>query len=651
MNWRNLVAKNMLRNLRRYLGYLLAATLAVTVFAMFTAFVDNPAVQHGHFTSSASEMLVVFRVIVALFAIFFVFYFHAALVRARNKEFGLLLTLGVTPRQIGRLIFYESLLIGLLALLVGIGLGIICSYFFLLAMEAILALPTDLPFAIPATTFITTGAFFGMVFLLEACWISLRVTMRTPRVLLLGARTQQRAPRASWLLVLLGLLCIGAAYDIALQFSAAIIITMIPIIGLTILGTYLLFSQCSVILLQRLRRPGIPGMRLLIVARLSHRMRDYARMLTVVTVLNAVVLTGMGAVFGIMQVLEIQQTRFQPFALQLAVNTVRPGKLSPAQVQQEIEKQHFSLQAMIATPLLTAKALTQGNSQAVSVISLSNFKRLQQAEFQAHPDLTWYQQDAGPLTSNDQIHLYIPGTRAVPIVPHIQLVSGKTELTLQVAYQGEISVINNWYGDSNNRPSIISVVTTDELYAQLTRSTDPATHWQTYSYVLPGWHQSMSLVNALRQHLPAEQQVLLTDTVTALQSTEQVLSVMLFADFFVSCLFFLAAGSAIYFKLFNQQEEDQRQFHALERIGMQRSEAARLLSREFLLLFFIPVMLAVVHSVVALLDLSNLFRDPEAVIGIGRAFALICLGYLVCFALYFWITRINYLRRMRLAVA
>jgi ABC-type antimicrobial peptide transport system permease subunit len=648
MNWRNLVTKNMLRNLRRYLGYLLAALLAVTVFTMFTAFVDNPAVQQGHFSSSASEMLIVFRVIVALFAIFFVFYFHAALVRARNKEFGLLLTLGVTPRQIGRLIFYESLLIGLLALVAGIGLGIICSYFFLLAMGAILALPSALPFAVPPTTFITTGIFFGAVFLLEATWISLRVTRRTPRVLLLGARTQQKPPRANWLIALFGLLCIGAAYDMALQFSMAIIMTMIPIIGLTIFGTYLLFSQCSVMLLQRLRRPGIPGTRLLIVARLSHRMRDYARMLTVVTVLNAVVLTGMGAVFGVMQVIQAEQTSSQPFALQLAVNAVTPTALTPEQIRQEIQREHFTLQTSITTPLLTGVAASQGLSQPVSILSLSNFKRLQQAEFQAHPDLANAQPAAGPLASNDQIYLYIPDTRLKQTFSHLQLTIGKMNLTLRVADQGSAGVINDWHDMGNDRPSIVNVVTTDALYAQLSNSAEPAAHWQMYSYVLPDWQHSAHLASTMRQQLPEQQRVLLTDTATALTEVEQYLSVMLFADFFVSCLFFLAAGSAIYFKLFNQQEEDQRQFHALERIGMQRREAARLLSWEFLLLFFIPVTLAIVHSVVALLDLANLTNDPQAVVGIGKAFALICLAYLACFAIYFWITRVNYLRRMRL---
>jgi hypothetical protein len=159
------------------------------------------------------------------------------------------------------------------------------------------------------------------------------------------------------------------------------------------------------------------------------------------------------------------------------------------------------------------------------------------------------------------------------------------------------------------------------------------------------------VVDALRQRLPADQQDLLVDAATANAANEQLLSVMLFAAFFISCLFFLAAGSAIYFKLFTQQEEDQRQFHALERIGMQRREVGHLLSREFLLLFFIPIALGIIHSSVALLDLIHLINHAFAAIAmvaIGQAFAANCSVYVVCFAVYFGIARVNYLRRMKL---
>lgn len=651
MNWRNLVMKNMRRNMRRYLSYLLAATLAVTVFAMFTDFVDNPAVRHSHISQTASEMLSVFRVIVALFAIFFVFYFHAALIRARNKEFGLLLTLGVTPGQIGRLILYESLLMGLVALLAGIGLGIVVSYFFLLAMETILSLPSTLPFALPPTTFIATGVFFGIVFLLEAGWITLRVIWRTPRVLLLGARTQQQPLRASWLLTLLGLLSLGVAYDMALQFSASLVQTMIPIIILSIVGTYLLFSQCLVVLLRRLRRPGIPGVRLLLVARLSHRMRDYARMLTVVTVLNTVVLTGLGAVFGILQLAEAEQALADPFALQYSVNALHPAALTPVQIQQEIANQRFTLQTTITTPIVEGIASVGHQSTPVSVMSLSDFVRLQKSVRQAHPELAQYQSAIRPLTDNDQAYVYVPDAKRPPAFQRIQLTVGDVALTLQVIHGDNSGVLNDWHGKNDSGPPTFVVVVANDMYTQLAHSAAPADQWQVYSYVLPNWRESASIVAALRQRLPAGQQSLLTDTVTAIDGFKQVLSVMLFGSFFVSCLFFLAAGSAIYFKLFTQQEEDRRQFHALERIGMRRREAARLLSYEFVLLFFIPVVLAIVHSEVALLCLANLLHDTSAAAAIGRSLGQICVVFIICFAAYFWIARITYLRGIHLTAA
>jgi hypothetical protein len=552
MNWRDLVTKNMLRNLRRYLGYLLAATLAVTVFAMFTNFVDNPAVHDAPIASTARQTLVVFRVIVALFALFFVFYFHAALIRQRNREFGLFLTLGVTPRQIGRLIFYESLLIGLVALLAGIGLGIVCAYLFQLAMLALLALPLMIPFAIPSTTFITTGMFFGIVFLLEAGWVSLRVTRRTPRVLLLGARTQQKPPRASWWLVLLGLLCIGAAYDMALQFSRSILLNMIPIIGLTICGTYLLFSQCSVMLLKRLRQPGIPGMRLLLLSRLSHRMRDYARMLTVVTVLNAVVLTGLGTLYGGLQVFETQVVREVPFSLQLMTNAAQPTALTPGQVQQEIARQHFTLQAVADTSFVTGTILQGQYTVHAAIMAYSSFVQLQEVERRAHSDFDENQHNARALASDSAGHIFTPDFTPDFSFQHSQLVVGNMAVDVQLD-TGTTRVMNVWYGLAENRPTTNVAVVTDALYARLANSSPLAQHWRVYSYVLPGWQQSAPVVQALRQQLPDSQQALLTDAVTSFTDGKQFLSVMLFADFFISCLFFLAAGSAIYFKLFTQQ--------------------------------------------------------------------------------------------------
>lgn len=660
MDWRSLVTKNLLRTLRRYLGYTLAATLAVTVFAMFTNFMDNPAVQDAQIASAARELLVICRVLVALFAAFFVFFFHAALIRARSNEFGLFLTLGVTPGQIGRLIFYESLLLGSFALLAGIGLGVVGAYVFQTIMVAILAIPNVISFAIPATTFVTTGSFFGALFLLEAGWSALRVTRRTPHMLLLGARTQQNPPRASWLLVLLGLLCIGLAYDMAIQFSRMILLNMIPIIGLTIWGTYLLYSQCSVMLLNRLRRPGIPGMRLLLFARLSYRMRDYARMLTIVTVLNAVVLTGLGALYGGLQSFQLQAVHLTPFALQLLSNDAQPTALTPEQVRQEIARQRLALQAATDTSFIGGSVAQGQYSLDASIMSYTDFTRLQAAEREAHPDFAENQRNIAPLASDSDGYFFTPD-----FVPRLsnqqsQLVIGQTTASIHLRL-GSTRVLDEWFGGPVERPTTNVAVVTDALYARLARSALPTQRWRVSSYTLPDWQQSASLVAALRQRLPGAQQPLLTDTVTNYDDGVRVFSVQLFVDFFISLLFFLAAASAIYLKLFTQEEVDRRQFRALERIGFQRHEAARLLNRELLLLFFLPIALASLHSAVALLDATAIMG--REMVGGGelpvssltaimlQALGLASLLYIACFAVYFWVARVGYLRRMRLAAS
>ena len=57
---------------------------------------------------------------------------------------------------------------------------------------------------------------------------------------------------------------------------------------------------------------------------------------------------------------------------------------------------------------------------------------------------------------------------------------------------------------------------------------------------------------------------------------------------------------------------------------------------------------AILHSIVALLNLANLLNDASAAAAIGKAFAQICVVYGVCFAAYFWISRAIYLRSMHL---
>lgn len=648
MSWRNLALKNIWRNTRHYLGYLLASTMAVAVFSIFFIFVFNPAIGSLAALQDVAAVMVICIIIVAGFAIFFIFFFHASLLRTRNKEFGILMTLGMTPKQIGRLIFLESVCIALMALVMGILLGVLGTQPFFMAMGAILGLQDAIPFVLPPLALLITSVFFGTVFLIEACLTSWRIARRTPRILILGARTQQTPPRASLMLVLLGFLCIAVAYDLAIQFSRWFVMDALPIVILTIIGTYLLFSQVMVMLLGILRRRSLRGCSLLIVSRLSYRLKDYARMLAVVTTLSACVLTGMGTVYGFLQTVRAGSAGTYPIDVSLLENMAHPHNFTTQQLQNTLRAQHLTIKEQVEATLLSA----QVGDLPVSVLSQTNFEALRSAILRAHPDYSARLPAAVPL-SGMQAHLYEPPqvptarrqAKSVTLLPgsRLPLTIGKDTFTLQVDRGG--SRVLNTSSEIADR----TVVVSDQVYASLQKAAAQADQWHLYGLYFPDNQQTLAAVKILEKQTTDQERVALEDTASLIYVL-QLLSALLFAGCFVSLLFLLAAGCALYFKLFTQQEEDRRQFRALARIGLRKREAVSIISVEFLLLFFLPVLVAVVHSSVASLDLIVLMQASAFVSQmIWSSLGVISLVYAVCFAFYYLVALVNYFKRVRVA--
>lgn len=649
MDWHSLAVKNIRHTIRRYMSYLLASTMAVAVFNMFFLFLFNPTAQTLTGSKKVNIVMVLCIIAVALFALFFIFYFHASLMRVRNKEFGLLMTLGMTPRQVGRLIFYESICIGLTALVLGLLLGMLCLQPFQLAIGAILILQNSIPFIVEPQALLTTAGFFGAIFLMDALVVSVRVTRRTPRVLLLGARIQQTPPRTSWLLMGLGLLCLGIAYDQAAQFSQLFLLNAIPIVVLTIIGTFLLFSQTMVMLLNWLRRRSLRGTSLLIVSRLSYRMKDYARMLAIVTVLNAMVLTGIGTVYSFLQGVQAGVAQANPFSLQLVEQQTHSSTTPFTQMVAVLQHKQLDVQQQVTVPQLSGKV----GSIPVTVLSLSDFKRVRTALLQVHPNLAASTLAVSQLTTQ-QAYLDTPVDNlnnassttplALPADHMLKLQVGKTTYMFQ-ASEGTQRLIN-----ASGEVSSTVLVVNDQVYADIQKTVPAAQMAYLDIFQFPNLQQTVAAITVL-QKLPGNADNV--DLMIALSdiSALQFISVLLFAGFLVSLLFLFAAASALYFKLFAQQEEDQRQFRALARIGLQRREALRILSIEFLLLFFLPVGVAVLHSSFATLDLIFLSGANSALAKvIWSAVGITCLIYATFFAVYYLVALLNYYKRMPVAI-
>ncbi len=651
MEWRSIVLKNIWRNIRRYLGYLLASGLSVGVFSLFFIFLFNPYVYSLATLQMVAVVLVLCVFIIAWFAVFFIFYFHSSLIRLRNKEFGVLMTLGMTPRQIARLIFVESICIALVAIVLGLVLGILGSKPFLLAMGSVLGLQDVLPFTLSPYALLVTVLFFTPVFLIEAALTSRRIRKRTPRMLLLGSRSQQTPPKASLWKVLAGILCLAIAYDQAIQFSWWFGYNAIPIVLLTIFGTFLLFGQVMVMLLGWLRKLSLRGIPLLIVARLSYRMKDYARILAIVTVLNACVLIGMGAVYGFLQGAKTASIEQTPVNVEIAENIAQPGPLSFEAIEEQLQDHHVIPDTQKVFSAFTGTV--QGTT--VSVLSQHTYNEIRRLLLTLHPELGNSLPDGRSLSQREAV-LNVPkkdifDLNEGPVVSlhaHQQAIlqAGSMAIDVKIVQRNEANLFNKGL-----EMSAITLVIDDDTYTQWTRQLPKDQQWHVLAMQFANNQQITKVNDILNNQLSQPQRFALSRAYGNVFGI-QLFSTLLFAGSFISFLFLVAGGSALYFRLFTQQEEDRRQFYALARVGLSRREALVIVGIELLLVFFLPVLLAIVHSGVATLDLLLLMGPLGHSLAntVWVALASTCGIYTACFAIYYVVALFNYFRRILLAI-
>src|SRR5699024_6468753 len=89
-------------------------------------------------------------------------------------------------------------------------------------------------------------------------------------------------------------------------------------------------------------------------------------------------------------------------------------------------------------------------------------------------------------------------------------------------------------------------------------------------------------------------------------SITKVWSPILFVGLFIGIVFFVSAGSFLYFRLYADLDDDKAKFSAISKIGLTTKEMSKIVSKQVAILFFTPIMVALVHGAVALTALSHM---------------------------------------------
>lgn len=254
--------KNIKKSIKDYTIYFFTLILGIAIFYVFNALDTQTAMMEV--SSSTRELIKLMMTMMSAVSVFVSFilgfliiYASRFLMKRRNKEFGIYLTLGMSKRKISFILFFETLMIGILSLVVGLGLGTLLSQLMsVIVVNMFEANLTKYTFIFSSSACIRTIIYFSVMYLFVSVFNTISVSKCKLIDLLHGNKKSEnlklKNPLVCIILFIVSLFVLGYAYYMVTagfeQMSEAKDI-LIPIV-MGSLGTFLLFWSLSGLVLK-----------------------------------------------------------------------------------------------------------------------------------------------------------------------------------------------------------------------------------------------------------------------------------------------------------------------------------------------------------------------------------------------------------------
>lgn len=613
-----LAAGNLAKNRQNILPYLFSCIGTVMMFFIMSSISVNEGLR-GMYGADYLTSVTSFGVfIIGLFSVIFLIYSNSFLMKRRKKEFGLFHVLGMEKKHIALILFFESLYMGILTLAAGVGFGILLYRLMFLILVKISGLEATIGFRFSGMVFGYTVFLIALIYLINFLIGIRQIQKSEPVELLKGDQTGEKEPRAKVLTVVTGILTTGAGYYLAVTCKSSLeaLSVFFVAIVLVAVGTHCLFSAGSIAVLKVLRKnksyyyklnhfTGVSGM--------IYRMKQNAAGLANICILSTGVLLVVSITACMWVGTENALNNRYPF--QISINSTG---ISEEELDRTLSVITQSLEEQGQTPV------TISDQRAIFGTVLYEGNR-----FYSLSDA-----DGGSvvsLSSSYGIYLMTEEDFERWIGRKIHLESGKTAVI--PGEKGEQFAYDTVrFGDSvwevqpleceevQSQEEVISTVyfvfsSGEEVQKALAALGESSYMGKAWFYGMDfdlSPEEQIALGERMKEDLvAADTQGWLEIREEERSSMEIMYGAILFIGIFVGVLFLMGTVMIIYYKQVSEGYDDRKRYQIMQKVGMSREEVKRSIRSQILMVFFLPLVTAVIHTVVAfpfMMKLMNLMN-------------------------------------------
>lgn len=597
---------------RIYFPYILAGSVMVMMYYILSFLRRSPVIEKMEGGSVILTLLPLGCVVVAVFSLLLLFYASSFLVKQRYREFGLYSILGMDKRNITRVMFWDSLFSGLIAIAVGLVAGIALSKAAELTLLNMLDMEVSFELSIGLSALVRTLLVYSAIYFMLLLSSIIRVRRSKPLELMQSSRVGEKRPKCSRAAAVLGVILLGVAYYLAVSIEEPLtaLFTFFIAVLLVIVGTYMLFVSGSVALcrlLQKNKSYYYKPAHFVSVSSMAFRMKRNGAGLASICILMTMVLVMISSTASLYFGEEDSLKRRYPGGVNISVTSGISDNLSDeniSSVKDIILSYCTEKEAILDYGSCSVAGMINENGITINVanadeVLISSYENL---GYMYVVSLEDYNKMTGETKTLADDECMIYSSRISTRWETFGMEYGETyRVKERLAEYRE-----NEEALAMIMPSVYVVINDTEKFLEPIKDLKTALG---ESYIIYEWNcyfdaasdeDEISAANEIEEKLRSYFKESAADISVKSRSDQrgrflEMYGSLFFLGIMLSIVFLLAAVLIIYYKQLSEGYEDRKRFDIMQKLGMTKCDIRKSINSQTLTVFFAPLIMAGMH--------------------------------------------------------
>ena len=648
--------KNVKKSFKDYTIYFFTLMLAVCIFYTFNSIESQKAM--SELTSSGESYVEILSKVISYVSVFIAFilgslilYANNFLVKKRNKELGIYMTLGMSKNKISKILILETIIVGILSLISGLILGLIFSQGLSILVVKLFGLKmSTYSFVISGKAMIKTVLYFGIMFLLVMIFNSFVISKyKIIDLLTVGRKTEEVKFKSNIVYLITFILCVISlvtAYKLILEVGLLGIKNKKFLISilLGVVDTFLFFFSLSGFILyivKKNKKMYFKGLNIFIVKQINSKVNTNFISMSVICLMLFMTIGMLSTGFSFKNAIESGLKDSTTYDASANLYIDEGEKANDIQKSLEYIGVKFNKEDKVAYYNLytdnksIAKALNLNSNirSLMNYMKLSDYNKIRALDNKKPIELN---KDEVLFTSNfantlETIQNYIKTNDSIKIENKSYKIKDKNiiEENLKTDFMKDnmLTVIVN--DDVCDNMDLISRNVNVNFIGEGKEKREADFTNKIYSYKTTDtdYDKIGFIVGASRTEI--------------YESNKGITTIVLFIGIYIGIVFLISSMAVLALQQLSEASDSIDRYKSLKRLGASEKDINKTIFIQTLVYFSLPVILAFIHSVIGIKvanDFVSMYNKPNIM-----GSSLITAGiFMIVYVIYFYITYSGY---------